>query len=499
MTNNQLSPIFSKYITDHLSPKEKERNDISEKYDQVTGFISGTTIQSGSYARFTSTTPVNDLDIIWVIPEQYVSEFATRSTLGKIDPQHVDPARILGSLAKKLEASYKEAGTYVRIRTQSHSIGLYFGETDDEFSMDIVPAIISGETNIYGDDTYWVPHIAKFSKSKRASTYSEHTPIDWIKSDPRGYITDVKELNDSNQNFRKVAKFVRKWRKGCKSHDDSFPLKSFHLELIVNDVFREIDGIESYDGIKNFFMKLPYYLKEPNFADRANPTVYVDSYINDITDQDRVKIIAQVNRVHALLSTLETENDKQSIEDIITKIISGALPSTELAPAKVAAGLISLGDSSHEKALSSIGIIDQGSYPCDVSIKADLLFRGPRDKKINRRSQGSFKSGSLIPTWHEIDFTAKTNAPEPFNVWWQVVNTGEHAESENGLRGTFYRDGLKTTEHSLYTGMHWIECFIVTKQGVCIARSGRFYVRFLNPSFPPSLPAQPLRRIQYVS
>ncbi|MHB1086218.1 MAG: nucleotide-binding domain-containing protein [Minisyncoccota bacterium] len=67
------------------------------------------------------------------------------------------------------------------------------------------------------------------------------------------------------------------------------------------------------------------------------------------------------------------------------------------------------------------------------------------------------------------------------------VNTGEHARQEGGLRGTIFEGERKQTERSLYTGVHWIECFIVTHQGVCIARSSPFYVMFLNPQFPLAL------------
>lgn len=499
MSNSQLQPTLAGYIKNQLSPKETERNDVSEKYAQLAKFVGGVTIQSGSYARFTSTTPVNDLDVIWIMPEQYVAEYATRSSSGQINPQHVDPTRILSTLAKNLEASYKDVGTYVRVKTQSHSIGLYFGVTDEEFSIDIVPAIISGEINTYGDDMYWVPHIARYSKTKRARVYSEQKPIDWIMSDPRGYITDAKELNDINQNFRKVAKFVRKWRRGCKSLDDTFPLKSFHLELIVNDIFCETDDLEIFQAIKVFFTKLPYYLQEPSFIDRANSSMYVDSYISSITDVDRAKILAQVNKVHSLLSAMEHEADRDKVLSLAKQILSGTLSSNELAVTNTAASLINLGDHSHQRSLGSAGITDQPSYPCKVTLKAELFFRGPRDKKINRRSRGLFKSGSLIPTHCQIDFTAKTDAPVPYKVYWQVVNTGEHAHSVGGTRGSIVEGGLKNTELSLYTGMHWIECFIVTQENVCIARSGRFYVRFLNPSFPPRIVNRPLRKTQYVS
>ena len=74
-----------------------------------------------------------------------------------------------------------------------------------------------------------------------------------------------------------------------------------------------------------------------------------------------------------------------------------------------------------------------------------------------------------------------------YEVFWQVVNTGRHAESESGGRGDVfkskYSNPLVHWEYSLYTGRHWIECFIV-KDDVCVARSGRFYVNIRNPQFP---------------
>ena len=92
----------------------------------------------------------------------------------------------------------------------------------------------------------------------------------------------------------------------------------------------------------------------------------------------------------------------------------------------------------------------------------------------------NFASGSrAIPKCYSLRFEANTNAPRPFDVHWQVVNTGDEARRENGLRGGFYpgegKDGLVRKESTRYTGKHWIECFIV-KDSQCIARSGEFVV-----------------------
>lgn len=81
-----------------------------------------------------------------------------------------------------------------------------------------------------------------------------------------------------------------------------------------------------------------------------------------------------------------------------------------------------------------------------------------------------------------LRFRASTNAPGPYEVKWQVVNTGPEAARAGAgeLRGGFVDgEGVNGTvrwEGTAYTGTHWIEAFVV-KDGVCVARSGKVYVR----------------------
>jgi len=96
----------------------------------------------------------------------------------------------------------------------------------------------------------------------------------------------------------------------------------------------------------------------------------------------------------------------------------------------------------------------------------------------------SFKSNSVpLPKYCDLIFRAETDVPKPFDVYWQVVNTGEEAESKGkrGLRGEIFPSetagigGLIQKESTLYKGTHWIECFIV-KNNICVARSGEYIV-----------------------
>lgn len=95
-----------------------------------------------------------------------------------------------------------------------------------------------------------------------------------------------------------------------------------------------------------------------------------------------------------------------------------------------------------------------------------------------------FNSGNPLGKNYDLSFSANTNVPAPFQVYWQVVNTGKEAEDAGQLRGQIVLSkiagvgGLTQKEHTSYTGIHWVECFIV-KNCVCVARSGEFIVRII--------------------
>ncbi len=97
------------------------------------------------------------------------------------------------------------------------------------------------------------------------------------------------------------------------------------------------------------------------------------------------------------------------------------------------------------------------------------------------RAVAIVSNGMSVQKRGSLRFEANTNVPEPFKVFWQVVNTGRDAERARGLRGNFdyvERGGLTKTEKTLYSGTHAIECFIV-KDGVLVARSGQFIVTII--------------------
>ena len=79
-----------------------------------------------------------------------------------------------------------------------------------------------------------------------------------------------------------------------------------------------------------------------------------------------------------------------------------------------------------------------------------------------------------------LKFTVQTDAPTPYEVQWQVVNTGAEATAAGQPRGDFYpTEGALTRtrwESTAYRGTHWVEGFIV-KDGQCVARTGKLMIK----------------------
>lgn len=80
------------------------------------------------------------------------------------------------------------------------------------------------------------------------------------------------------------------------------------------------------------------------------------------------------------------------------------------------------------------------------------------------------KRGNLVPKQRKLLFTISTDVPKPYKVYWKVRNSGAEADRIYALRGEISQDdgSLQKEETTLYTGHHYVECYIV-KNGVVVS------------------------------
>jgi hypothetical protein len=100
---------------------------------------------------------------------------------------------------------------------------------------------------------------------------------------------------------------------------------------------------------------------------------------------------------------------------------------------------------------------------------------------ITHKKRFDVLSDKPVPKHVLIKFTVSTTTPKPYTVKWQVVNTGDAAAMANMMRGDFYESNASDKhvrwEPTAFLGTHWVEAFIINKDGECVARSGRKFVR----------------------
>lgn len=202
----------------------------------------------------------------------------------------------------------------------------------------------------------------------------------------------------------------------------------------------------------------------------------------------RVAFLAWLNKVHtdfANLSKAESITDgllmlnehlgKQTMDNVAAEL---GVARTGFFPAVVSPTLLvpALGDASHAQTpTSQFPLAPLPQFKAKTSAGVYL-------KKGAKKGRYLWPLTSRpVPKNVWLKFTVKTNVPEPHSIRWQVVNTGDEAILANAPRGEFLEpegmDKYVQWESTAYRGTHWVEAFVLNGQGVCVARSGRVYVR----------------------
>ena len=120
---------------------------------------------------------------------------------------------------------------------------------------------------------------AKYQEiEKRAKREAEW----WIKSDPRGYISAASNLNKANPDFRRVTKFIKRWKHNAKTDDERFALKSFHVEQAVVALFVKSPQSDFTEVLFRFLCGIPQLIANPQIRDRADQNKFIDDYVKGV-------------------------------------------------------------------------------------------------------------------------------------------------------------------------------------------------------------------------
>lgn len=103
----------------------------------------------------------------------------------------------------------------------------------------------------------------------------------------------------------------------------------------------------------------------------------------------------------------------------------------------------------------------------------------------NKKTFHQFSSGTLLCKGDDLKFTPLHSIKPPYEVKWQITNTGKEAREANCLRGELFEDGdiifngirNSKIEATAYVGTHYVQCFIIKNGNQCVGVSEPFVVR----------------------
>ncbi|MDE2015039.1 MAG: hypothetical protein KGI72_00740 [Patescibacteria group bacterium] len=416
-----IEELLSQYIKKTLSPERKERENVSARYEQLQKIFgdSAEIFQIGSYVRFTAIKPIHDLDVVWVLPDEVRIKKA-------INPENFTASGVLEELAQQLENEYKKIGERPSIEAQTHSVVIRFGKNLD-FSIDVVPAFKTKEKNEFGSFIYLVP---------------EGDPVRWIKSDPLGYIEVAKKLNEKNNSFRKITKFVKGWEKSRRKNYPLIELKSFHLENIVSDLLQKNPDLNCYEGIKKFYQSLSAYLI-PQLRDRADGTRFIDDYLKDIDAFDKREIAELALLAQRTISEIESSSEKEDVIKLSERLADASDFGEEFIQKQGIAFV-------HKKDLLKLRV--------DGRVTGEERKRGSFREYLLKNAENRVRGlGRKIHYY----LSNPRNIPDGAVLKWKVKNRISDYAKEHP-RGEISNHATKNDpEVTAFRGQHYVDCYLV--------------------------------------
>ena len=385
----------------------------------------------------------------------------------------------------------------------------------DKFHLDILPALVGNNNHVNLSERSFsnldksdLESISLRITDRRELNYAtEINPNYWLKSNPFGYaawfkerskvsylrtvllsesITPLPAYKKAKDPLLRVVQILKRHRDIMFGGDENKPISIIITTLAAKAYNREDNVI---DALVNILANMHLHMKKVYSQKHYKEIWWVENPVNNeenfadkwpLEQQKEDNFFSWLEKAKSDFSALKNMDPStayrllknilgtRSVNEAVRNLGFDELITENLKPVNYSSQMLSVPH--REQPRWGMSLV----YNCDI-------YGRYNDVTDNKKSK-SITSQTVIPKDCDIYFTATTNVPKPYDVYWQVVNTGEEAKNAfMGLRGgifhakTLGKGGLIQKEHSEFTGLHWMECFIV-KNGICVARSSEFFV-----------------------
>jgi Second Messenger Oligonucleotide or Dinucleotide Synthetase domain/Adenylyl/Guanylyl and SMODS C-terminal sensor domain len=376
---------------------------------------------------------------------------------------------------EKLYSLFRASGTYRDIVSRNTRCVVL--DYANDFHLDVVPCIqdISGETR-----SFWVCNRLTDRFERTApEKYNE-----WLAT--RNSIT-------TGNSLRKCTRLI-KYLRDIKT---TFSIKSILLTTLlgsqVNTLYPASEKNQFPDvptALRTLFGRLDDYLQaRPVMPAVVNPVLSSEAF-NRHWDQDKYTNFR--DRIHTYREWIDDayrEEDRDSSIRKWRRAFGDDFAEGEVAEKAAAVAAVTLNEAGAnsgilvervrrlgKRVLNAVPLMLPHVQPLPWPLHGQLAV----EVQANEGGR-AFASGDILQKGRSLQFRAHvpSGLPNGYEIRWRVVNTGEEAVRARQLRGTFYHsyDRIYRDEPTKYTGVHWVEAFIVNMRNrTCVGRSERFFV-----------------------
>ncbi|MHA3183321.1 nucleotide-binding domain-containing protein [Legionella pneumophila] len=321
----------------------------------------------------------------------------------------------------------------------------------------------------------------------------------WLISNPKGYAIWFEKRSNACHSSRlsatsaevhvpeyktktplqRIVQILKRHRDIMFANDPEHKPISMIITTLAAHAYNGEDDI--FQALLNIIEKMPSFIlsrnHQPIILNPVNPLENFADKWGKHPEREK-QFYIWLKQIKADISSILLMSDLQSVLDFFkVKFGERAVNEAEKKLFEQTKTISSTINANQHLGLFSVPYRQNPLWPIQEQGTVTIIGRIQHQKQLYR-----FDSNSTpLSKNADLNFLAETNILPPFNVYWQVVNTGEEAQNAKQLRGditlakNFGCGGLNQKEKTLYKGAHCIQCFIV-KNNICVARSKEFIV-----------------------
>ncbi|UXC20369.1 SMODS domain-containing nucleotidyltransferase [Comamonas squillarum] len=378
-------------------------------------------LQVGSYGRWTAIDGISDLDMLYIMPKGKWQEYNVPGGQSKI----------LDDVKDAIKSRYSS--------TNIKKDRLVVCVTYNDFHVEVQPVFEQDDGSFKYPDTY--------SGGK------------WKITKPREEIRAMKDFNEEkNNNLRRLCKMTRAWK-----NYHGVGMGGLLIDTLAHNFLRSTNDYNDksymyYDHMCRDFFK---YLSEEPKKDRYG-ALGSGQHVKVKKDFRKAAENAYNLSLEAIEASISEDKDANKKWK---KIFGRRFPSKVLL---VTEAYIAKSLSQYRNTEEFI----DDRFPVDVrynlQLECTVSQNGFQPALLNsflqRRMPLSIKKDLKF-------YISDNDTPEPYSIYWKVLNRGPKAKAKDCIRGQIIKDDGKheKIESTSFSGEHIVECYAV-KDNVVVAK-----------------------------